>query len=389
MLKTADAVVVGGGILGASTAHFLAKRGFGKVVLLEKRTLAAVSTGHSAAVIRTFYSNALTIRLALRALEMFENDREELGGDCRFRRTGYLCLLSEHTAASGLQVLQAERTQGVEVLDLSSEGVQKLIPSLSLEGLVGGVLEPRSGYADPIRTTRNLVEKAKAWGLEAYEGVGATGIRLQGDRVVGVETEQGAIDTRAVVNAAGPWGRRMGLGIGLNYSLRWSRESDIVLQRPAGLGPFPVISDPNLRVYLRPEGEDEVLAGLSFPKEVEPLDIESYDPDMDLRTRRRIEEGTFERMPILRGAAYVRGWASVYTITDDWHPLVGPEPGLEGYYACFGGSGHSFKLGPPIGESLSAVIAGETPKIDLRALRPSRFVEGEIFTSAWGGGNRG
>lgn len=167
MLKTADAVVVGGGILGASTAHFLAKRGFGKVVLLEKRALAAVSTGHSAAVIRTFYSNALTIRLALRALEMFENDREELGGDCRFRRTGYLCLLAGHTAASGRQVMELERRHGVEVLDLSPAEVQRLIPSLSLEGLVGGLLEPRSGYADPTRTTRNLVERARAWGRRA------------------------------------------------------------------------------------------------------------------------------------------------------------------------------------------------------------------------------
>lgn len=388
MLKTADAVVIGGGILGASTAHFLAKRGFGKVVLLEKRTLSAVSTGHSAAVIRTFYSNPLTIRLALRALEMFENDREALGGDCRFRRTGYLCLLAGHTATSGRQVLQVERAHGVEALDLSPEEVQKLIPHLHLEGLVGGLLEPRSGYADPIRTTRNLVEKAKEWGLVAYEGVGAEGIRLKDNRVTAVETEQGAIDTRVVVNAAGPWGRHMGLGIGLNYSLRWSRESDLVFKRPAGLGPFPVISDPNLRIYLRPEGEDEVLAGLGFPKEVEPLDIDRYDPNVDPRTRRRIEEGIFRRMPILRKADYVRGWASVYTITDDWHPLVGPEPGLEGYYACFGGSGHSFKLGPPIGESLSDVIAGNTPKIDIHALRPSRFVEGEIFTSAWGGGNR-
>lgn len=218
--------------------------------------------------------------------------------------------------------------------------------------------------------------------------MGATGIRLKEGQVAGVETEQGGIDTRVVVNAAGPWGRRVGLGIGLNTSLRWSRESDLVIQKPAGLGPFPVISDPNLRIYLRPEGEDEVLAGLGSPKEVEPLDIDRYDPNLDPGTRKRIEEGIFERMPILRGAAYVRGWASVYTITDDWHPLVGPEPGLEGYYACFGGSGHSFKLGAPIGESLSAVIAGETPKIDLHALRPGRFVEGEIFTSAWGGGNR-
>jgi sarcosine oxidase subunit beta len=92
MEKTADAVIIGGGILGASTAHFLAKKGIGKVVLLEKRTLAAVSTGHSAANIRCAYSNPVTIQLALRAFEMFENDREQLSGDTGFTRTGMMIL---------------------------------------------------------------------------------------------------------------------------------------------------------------------------------------------------------------------------------------------------------------------------------------------------------
>ena len=106
MRKTADAVVIGAGIMGACTAHFLAKKGFGRVVLLEKRKLAAVSTGHSAAIIRTFYSNPLTTSLAPRAREMFENDQEEIGGDCEFRRSGYLCLLEEKLASTGEQLLR-------------------------------------------------------------------------------------------------------------------------------------------------------------------------------------------------------------------------------------------------------------------------------------------
>ena len=98
MDHTADAVIVGGGIMGASVAHFLAKGGFGKVVLLDNKTLAGASTGHSAANVRTLYSNPLTIRLAVRAVEMFENQHEELGGDCGFDQVGFLCLLEEHTA---------------------------------------------------------------------------------------------------------------------------------------------------------------------------------------------------------------------------------------------------------------------------------------------------
>ena len=388
MDNSADAVVIGGGIMGAATAHFLAKQQFGKVVLLEKSKLAAVSTGHSAAIVRTFYSNPLTLRLALRAREMFENAEQELGGDCEFRRTGYCCIFGEKAAATGEQLLAIERPAGVLAERVTRAQVQELAPLLNVDDVRFGIYEPLSGYVNPVKTTANLVERAKDWGLRAYEGVRATRICLEGERVTAVETDQGTIATGVAVNAAGGWGRALGLTVGLNYSLRWSRETDLVLRRPPDCGSFPVIADPNLQVYLRPHGDDQVLAGLGPPKEIEPLDIDDYDPMIDDAQRGRIEKGVFERMPALREQEYVKGWASMYTVTDDWHPLIGPEPGLEGYYAAFGGSGHGFKLGPPIAESLSKMIAGQEPEIDIHAFRPHRFIEGELFTSAWGSGNR-
>ncbi len=388
MEKTADAVVIGGGIFGASAAHFLAKRGFGKVVLLEKTSLAAVSTGHSAANVRTYYSNPVTVQLAWRAVQMFENDREELGGDSGFEQVGFLLLLEEEGMGPGEHILDMQRRHGVEMRDMSPEDIKDMAPQFELGRVVRGHLEVRSGYADPVRTTRSLCEKGKEWGLAVHEGVGATGIRLQGDRVTAVETEEGTIETPVVVNAAGPWGRRVGQWLGLNYSIRWSRETDMVLRLPPGFGGFPVVSDPGLRFYFRPQGSTEIVAGLGFPKEIEPLDIDNYDGTLDPQSRGRIESGLFQRIPSLRGADFLRGWASIYTVTDDWHPLVGPEPGLEGYYACFAGNGHCFKLAPPIGEALADVIAGDVPEIDIHQFRPNRFAEGEPLSSAWGGGNR-
>ena len=202
--KTADAVVIGGGILGASTAHFLAKRGFGKVVLLEKDALASGSTGHSAANVRTYYSNPVTAQLAWRAVQMFEEDEEELGGDSGFEQVGFLLLLDRETESAGDHILRTEIENGVEVQDLSVEDVGELAPQLNLDGVVRGIYEPRSGYADPTRTTRSLVEGARHLGLSAHEGTGATGIRLDGDRVAAVETAEGEIETPVVVNAAGP-----------------------------------------------------------------------------------------------------------------------------------------------------------------------------------------
>ena len=389
MEKTADAVVIGGGIMGASIGHFLAKKGFGEILLIEKRNLAAVSTGHSAAHVRTYYSNPVTVQLAWRSVQMFENDHEELGGDCGFQPVGFLTIFGENNSASGKQVLEMQKKYGVEIKNVSKVEIGELAPQINLDGIDGGLYEQRSGYANPVKTTRALVERASEWGLKAYEGIGVSEIRLQGDRVSGVILENGeTIDTNVVVNAAGPWGRQLGFTAGMNNSIRWSRESDMILNTPADFGHIPVLSDTELRMYLRPNGSGEILAGLGWPKEIEPLDIDNYDPNLDRNSRTRIESVLFQRIPALRDANYVRGWASIYTITDDWHPIVGPEPDLEGYYAFFGGCGHCFKLSPPIGESLAEIIAGDTPKIDIRPLRPNRFLEGEPLTSAWGDGNR-
>lgn len=387
--RTADAVVIGGGIMGASAAHFLAKRGFGRVVLLERGRLAGVSTGHSAAIVRTYYSNPITLELAKRALHMFENDRDLLGGDCGFRAIGFLLLICERLGAAGEHILESERRHGLEIERLTTEEVAELAPPLFLDGVSYGLLEPSSGYADPTRTTENLVAAARPWGLEPRAGVAATGIRLHGDRVVAVETEEGTIATNVVVNAAGPWAGRVGSWLGLKYSLRWSRESDLFVETPTDFDPLPVVSDPGLRVYLRPYGDGRIIAGLGAPKDIEPVDPDDCDPGLDPEMRERIERPLFQRVPALSGARHLGGYASLYTITDDWHPIVGPEPGLEGYFAFFGGSGHGFKLGPPIGEALADVICGETPEIDLAPFRARRFIDGEPLTSAWGEGNRG
>ncbi len=388
MKTNADAVVIGGGILGASTAHFLAKLGFGDVVLLEGRKLAAVSTGHSAAAVRTAYSNPVTAALARRSLDMFRNGEAELGGDCDFKQIGYLVLTKASEVEAGRQIAAIEREQGIEVEDLSPDDIAARWPELNLDGVAYGLFEPQSGYVDPVKTTRNLVESAAAWGLEAHEGVEVVGIGLSGGRVERVDTKQGSIATPVVVNAAGGWGRVVASWVGLNYSFRWSRESDLIVEMDGATGHLPWVSDSLLRQYFRGAGKNQLLVGLGFPKEIEPLDIDDYDPDIDAAMRQRIFGLIEQRLAAAGALRFVRGWASMYTITDDWHPLVGPEASVEGYFACVAGCGHGFKLGPPIGEALADVITGRTPAIDLHVLRPGRFMDGEPLSSVWGGGNR-
>ena len=207
-MERADAVVIGAGILGASTAHFLTKTGYGDVVLLDKGAVCGGSTQYSAANVRQHYSNEVGIRLAVRAVEMFERDEEELGGPSGFVRCGYLVLAPADGERAIREVVPLQRSLGVQTDILEADEVARLYPELDTGRVALACLETTSGYADPVATTRSLVDSARRRGLRVYEGRAATGIERSGDAVSGVRTEDGDISTPVVVNAAGPWGRK-------------------------------------------------------------------------------------------------------------------------------------------------------------------------------------
>ena len=225
---------------------------------------------------------------------------------------------------------------------------------------------------------------------------GARDLEPSGGRVTGVVTGDGEIATGVVVNACGPWGDRIGRMAGIDYPITFSREHEAIFDAPEGFQDFPVISDVPQRLYCRPYVGGKVLVGEGWPKEMEPADPETYDDGTDEAHVQ--QDGAEAPEPPARrsaptltqpdyGGAYVTGYSGVYDITEDWYPIVGEEE-LGGYYSCFGGSGHGFKIGPAIGESLAAVIAGQEPPIDISSLSGARFSEGRTFGSVWGPGNR-
>jgi sarcosine oxidase subunit beta len=392
----ADAVVIGGGIMGASIAHFLSKLGYGRVVLVEKSRLCGGSTQYSAAHVRQHYTNEVAIRLAVRAARMFANAEEELGGHAGFVRLGYL-LLAPHGEDDAIrEVVPVQRRCGVRTEILAPEAVQERWPELDVEGVALACFEETSGYAEPVLTVQSLARSAEErYGLEIREGCTVLGIATAAGRVTGVETSDGPMASGVVVNAAGPWGDRVGRLAGVDYPLEFSREHEAVFEAPAALGSFPVMSDVTQRLYFRPYGAGKVLVGEGWPKRPEPADPESYDDGTDAEHLARMVPKLVRRLPRLAptlaqpgyGGAYVTGYSGVYDITQDWYPIVGEED-VGGYYSAFGGSGHCFKLAPAIGEALADVIAGRTPAIDISGLSGARFSAGRTFSSVWGPGNR-
>jgi sarcosine oxidase subunit beta len=393
--ESADAVVIGGGIIGASTAHFLTRLGYGRVVLVEKRLLARGSTQYSAAHVRQHYTNEVAIRLAVRAAGKFANAEEELGGDVGFVQNGYMVIATGDDAHALREVVPFQQELGVQTGFLTPDEVVERWPELELDGIELACYEETSGYADPVRTVEALARSASPLGLEVREGCEVLGISVSGGRVSGVTTTDGEIATGVVVNATGPWGNTIGRMVGVEYPIRFSREHEAVFHAPEGFRGLPVMSDSAQQLYFRSYGPDKVLVGEGWPKTPEPDDPETYDAGTDDEHVGRMVPKLLRRVPALRatlgapgyGGAYVTGYSGVYDITEDWYPIVGEEH-VGGYYSAFGGSGHCFKIGPTIGESLAHAIAGRDAPVDISSLSGSRFAEGRSFSSVWGPGNR-
>jgi sarcosine oxidase subunit beta len=395
VIQKADAVVIGGGIIGASVSHFLTRLGYGQVALVEKSRICGGSTQYSAAHVRQHYSNEVAIRLAVRGAEMFANAEERLGGPAGFVQHGYLVIAPDEGEQAIREVVPVQQRFGVETEILTVDEVQHRWPELNLDGVALACFESTSGYANPVQTTKSLVRSAEAEGLSVHEGCEVTGISTENGRVAGVVTSEGTIATCVVVNACGPWGDRTGRLVGIDYPLTFSREHEAIFEAPEGVGEIPVMSDATQQLYFRRYGDGKVLVGEGWPKQKEPADPEDYDEGTDAEHVGRMVPRLLRRLPALAatlgtadyGGTFVTGYSGVYDITEDWYPIVGEEE-IDGYYSAFGGSGHCFKLGPALGESLAHVIAGTEPPIDISSLSGSRFAEGRTFASVWGPGNR-
>jgi sarcosine oxidase subunit beta len=390
MRKTADAVVIGGGIVGASTAYYLAKKGLREVVLLEKGEICSGSSGDSAAIVRQHYSNEVSIRLVRRTLEIFQGFADEFDGARAFTDSGWLFLVPEEASEMFTENLPRLKGLGVRTWELSIEDALKELPGLNPEGIARVGFEPDSGYADPHVTANAMVSKAVQLGAESHIHTPATGIMRPGGAVSVVSTPKGDIETEVVVNAAGPWASEVGGWLGLDLPLEISREQDIVVKVPEGAAPITrAVSNMVDRTYFRPEPGGRLLVGTGHPKPNDPAEPDNYNRDADPEFISETSRLLAHRFPYLAEAELTASWAGLYTITPDWSMIVDAAPGLDGVYLAVGGSGHSFKLAPALGECLAEMIVdGNSSTVDITPLRASRFDDKELMRSTYGG-NRG
>lgn len=391
MKTTADAVIIGGGAVGTSILYHLTKLGLTDVVLLDKGSLASGSTGDSAAIVRQHYSNEVSIRLVKRSIEILLALPDETGVDV-FTQCGWCFLVPPEAGSSFVENMAQLQRLGIRTWEISvEEAIENHLPGLNPDGIGRVAYEPDGGFADPHALCQGFADRARDAGAAVHPNTPVTGITVSHDRVTGVRTPNGEIASPVVVNAAGPWAGNIGRMAGLDLPLEISREHEMMLRVPSGASaPARAVSNMVERIYFRPTKQPgTVLIGVGHPKENEPVPPDDYDRRADPEFIEDAGGRLAHRMPHLADAEVVASWAGLYTITPDWSMIVDRAPGVDGMYLAVGGSGHSFKLAPAIGQCLAEIIAtGAATTVDITPLRATRFSENDPLRSTYGG-NRG
>ncbi len=379
MEQTFDVIIIGAGIMGSSSAFHLASRGL-RVGVLEKNMVGAGSTGKSSAIIRQHYSNEATARMALHSLRVFQNFKEVVGGEAGFRTTGFLVLTPEKDVEGLRANVALQQRVGVRTEILTTDEVARRWPYLQTDDLLAAAYEPESGYADPNLTLNSYIEGAKRRGVEFSLETEVIGVRMEGGKVQGVDTSNGAFDAPVVINCAGAWGAPVSRLAEVDVPIDSCRVQVAFYRRPSGFeAEHPVIADFTQALYWRVETGDLTMVGLIDPSEKEAVvNPDAYSEAVDFEFVADAGERLVRRFPAMEQGQSTGGFAALYGITPDWHPIIDEALQGSGFYICAGFSGHGFKLGPAVGLMVADMVTGDTnDELDRNLFRLTRFAEGD------------
>ncbi|HRJ58210.1 MAG TPA: FAD-dependent oxidoreductase [Anaerolineales bacterium] len=374
--NTADIVIIGGGVMGASAAYHLAQRGAKNIVLLEKeKYFGTGATGRCAGGVRYQFSTEINVKLSQESLPMIERFKEEIGQDVNYRQCGYLLVATnEKDAVTFKQNVTLQNGLGVPTQLLSGDDVRMRLPLMKFEDAIAGTFNQKDGTVDPNGVVMGYVGAAQKMGVKAIENAEVTGITVSGGEVKEVQTNLGTIQTRMVLNAAGPWAGLIGDMAGVPLPIvPLRRQMFTTNPLPEVPEDFPFVIDFARSLYFHREGEG-LLIGMSNQAEKPGFD-QNVDEDFELVNL----ESAIERMPLVEKASRASHWAGLYEVTPDAHPIYGGSD-VKGFYICTGFSGHGFMHGPVSGKLMTEfMLDGNYSTLDVSMLDLKRFEEGRLI----------
>ena len=373
----AEVVVVGGGVMGASTAFHLAEAGVRDVLLLERDSLACGSTSKSAGGVRAQFSDAVNIALGWHSLPAFEQFGVRPGAEIDLHQVGYLFLHTEPEAwAVAQEAVALQNSMGIPTRLLTAEEAGSLNRGVEVGDVIGATFHPRDGYCSPENVVQGYAAGARSHGATVRTGVAVTGIESSGGAITGVVTDHGVVATSTVVCAAGAWSREVGSWVGVDLPVDPLRRQILVTEPlPEHLldvytGTTPMTIDAASTFYLHREGPG-LLVGMSYQGETPGFRdgfTDAWEPDL--------LEAMERRAPALLDVGIAHRWAGYYEQTPDHNAVIGEAASVSRFLYATGFSGHGFLQGPAVGEVLRDLYLGREPVVDVSSLSADRFTSG-------------
>jgi sarcosine oxidase subunit beta len=378
--KSADVVIVGGGIVGSSIAYHLTDRGCSNVLVLEREAHQGLgSTGKSMGGVRAQFTSNVNIQMSLYSIPFLARFEELTGRPSGYRAQGYLFVASSDGHLEYLRANQARQVElgfkGVELL--KPEDVLRIVPQLRGDDVVGGSFCPTDGFVDPYSVMNGFAARAVERGARIEKGVEVTAILRDANGVAGVGTTRGRVPTRAVVNAAGPWAAQLARMAGVQLPVEPLRRMLVPTEPfPQVAHEAPMTIDMATGFHFRPEGLGLLLAWN------DPDEKPGFKTTFDAAFVEKILRRAVERVPCFENLPVnpARGWAGLYEMTPDHHAVLGPAPQVPGFFLANGFSGHGVMHSPATGKILADLILnGASTLVDTRVLGIERFAEGRLI----------
>jgi sarcosine oxidase subunit beta len=380
MLKSADVVIIGGGIVGSSIAYQLTKAGCCNVVILERESSQGKgSTGKSMGGVRAQFSTRVNILMSLYSIPFLRDFEETMGHPSGYRAQGYLFVAMADRHMEYLRAnYQVQVAAGLKTASLvSRDEIIAIIPQIRSDDILGGSFCSTDGFVDPYSVMTGFTLRAIDQGTELIRDAPVTGISLDEKGVASVVTPQGSIATRTVVNAAGAWAAGIAKMAGIDLPVEPLRRMLVPTE------PFdridhgvPMVIDMSTGFHFRPEGLGLLLAWN------DPDEKPGFNTSFDRAFVEKILTRAVDRVPVFEDLEVnpSRAWAGLYEMTPDHHPILGAAPGVGGFYFANGFSGHGVMHSPATGKILAdLILKGTTDIIDAKMLDYARFSEGRLI----------
>ena len=376
MKRTAEVVIIGGGVIGLSVAYHLAKRGVSNIVVLEKEEMVGTgSTGRCAGGFRHQFSTDVNIRLSLLSVSKLEHFAEELEQPIDFHQDGYLFLLQKsEDVESFRQNVRLQHSLGVPVEFIKPEEIARVLPHTELvfDDIAAAIYCAKDGVSDPASVTEGYRRNALRMGAAIATDQEVTGIDVKDGRVTGVRTKAGSISTPVVINAAGPHAAAVGKMADVEIPVVPLRRF-IWTTKPFAKAPdrWTLVVDFSTGFYFHRESGG-VLFGMGNKDEPPTFNL-----NVDWEFFDKVMEVAIHRYPPIADAAIKNAWAGSYETSPDAHPILGRVPGLEGFFLANGFSGHGFQHAPAAGQLIAEeIVDGKAHTLDISVLGIQRFAKG-------------